>query len=295
MGGGLFLKIGIIGGDRREEILSEILAERGYEIKVLSDIVFNDKKIEFHKDYRNVIADSELVYAPLPGVDEIGYLKKSFVSEGLKLDREFFSQLGKETLFLIGSLNDSIKKEVLNEKIRYIETARLPELAILNAIPTAEGAIKIAIERTPFTLFGSKLLITGLGKVGLTLAWRLKALGSDLFAATRDREAIARGRDLGLNMVSYNDLEGLLPKIDIIFNTVPVRIIKERHLRLMKEESLIIDLASSPGGLDYTLADSLDIDAIPALGLPGRTAPKTAAEILAEMVENIIDDYFRDG
>ena len=37
---------------------------------------------------------------------------------------------------------------------------------IPNAVPTAEGAIEIAIAETPFTIHGSKSLVLGYGKIG---------------------------------------------------------------------------------------------------------------------------------
>ena len=286
------MKIAILGGDRREKILSELLIEKGYKVKVLSDIAFHDKDIEFYRDYKNLIKDVDILYAPLSGVDNQGFLKSSFKSEGVKVDNKLLSKVEKKTLFLIGSINTELENILKKYNINYLETLKQPELAIYNAIPTAEAAIKIGIENTLFTLYGSNILITGLGKVGMTLAWRLKALGANVFAATRNKKAIARGRDLGIKMYDYEQLYELLSKIQIVYNTVPAQIIGENYLKEMKKNSLIIDLASAPGGVDTESAKKYGIRNIFAPGLPGKTAPESAAEILAEMLENIISEHF---
>ena len=287
------MKIAILGGDKREKIMSELLYKKGYEIIILSDIIFSNKDIKFYKDYKNVIKDAELIYLPLSGVDENNCVKSTFTTEEVKLDNKFISDISEKSMVLIGVNNDSIKKMFAENNISYIEMNKLADLAILNAIPTAEGAIKIAIEKTPYTIFESEILITGLGKVGMTLAWRLKALGANVYVATRDKKAISRGRDFGFKMIDYTDLEKYLAKINIIYNTVPAKIITERYLRLLTEDTLIVDLASSPGGVDFETAKELGIEAFLAPGLPGKIAPETAAKILADKVDNIICEHFK--
>ena len=287
------MKIAILGGDKREKIMSELLYKKGYEIIILSDIIFSNKDIKFYKDYKNVIKDAELIYLPLSGVDENNCVKSTFTTEEVKLDSKFISDINEKSMVLIGVNNHSIKKRFSENNISYIEMNKLADLAILNAIPTAEGAIKIAIEKTPYTIFESEILITGLGKVGMTLAWRLKALGANVYVATRDKKAISRGRDFGFKMIDYTDLEKYLAKINIIYNTVPAKIITERYLRLLTEDTLIVDLASSPGGVDFETAKELGIEAFLAPGLPGKIAPETAAKILADKVDNIICEHFK--
>ncbi len=230
-----------------------------------------------------------MVIAPLSGTDKEGNLKATYIQEKVKLDKHFFDLLTKKTLFLIGSLVPKVKEIIENKKnIAAIELIKLDELAIMNAIPTAEGAIKIAIEKTDITLFKSNSLILGLGRVGLTLAWRLKGLGSNVFSATRKRGAVARGKDLGLEMIDYENLNTFLPRMDIIFNTVPALILDSKRLNHVKERALIIDLASNPGGTDFKAAEEQNINAMLAPSIPGKTAPITAGEILSEIIIDII-------
>lgn len=231
----------------------------------------------------------------MSSTDSQGYLKSTFDNRSIKLDRDFFVLLDPQKPFIIGIVHPFIKKELEYAGIKYIELARQADFAILNAIPTAEGAIKIAIEETDYTLCNSKTLIFGLGKVGLTLAWRLRMLGAKSYAVTRDKKAAARGKDLGIRMLDYEKLNSFIPDMNILFNTVPACIIGKEIISLLKKDSLIIDLASAPGGTDFKVADKVGIKAILALGLPGKIAPVTAGKILADILPGLISKLLRQG
>lgn len=292
LGGGRKIKIAVIGGDRREEVLVENLAEKGYKLSVLSDRPLKGPGLFISSDIEKVIKDADIVIAPMTSTDEEGFLKNTFVEERIQLNSEFFNLMKKEALFLIGFVLPDLKKLLEDKGINYIELSRLDELAILNAVPTAEAAIKIAIEETDITIADSNVLVYGLGKTGLSLAWRLKLLGANTYGVTRNKAAIARGKDLGIKMLTYDTLAEHLPEMDILFNTVPALIIDRESIALLKEDALIIDLASAPGGTDFTAAREKGIKAILAPGLPGKTAPVTAGKILAELIPDIINGYF---
>lgn len=269
----------------------EILAERGFKLSVLSDRPLKGPGLFISSNIEQVVRNADVVIAPMSSTDEEGYLKNTFVEERIQLNSGFFNLLNKNVLFLIGFANPLLKKILEDNGINYIELSRLDDLAILNAIPTAEAAIKIAIEETDITLASSNILVYGLGKVGLSLAWRLKALGANTFAVTRDGAAIARGKDLGIEMLTYDSVKTYLPDMDIIFNTVPALVIDKESIALLKEAALIIDLASSPGGTYFSAARERGIKAILAPGLPGKTAPVTAGKILADLIPDLINSY----
>ncbi|MFW6022451.1 MAG: dipicolinate synthase subunit DpsA [Halanaerobiaceae bacterium] len=280
----------VIGGDKREKVLVEKLLDKGYSISVLSDSNFNNDNVKVSVEMKKVVENADVVLASMSSTDEKGFLKSTFIDEKIKLDEDFFELLSQDALFLIGIAVPKIKSIMDDRNIQYIELARLDNLAIMNAIPTAEGAIKIAIEETEITLYNSRIIIYGLGKVGFALAWRLKMLGAEVFAVTRDKTATARGHDLGIKMLTYQELNKKLPDIDIIYNTVPARIIDAEAISLLKKDTIIIDLASSPGGTDFEIANEMGIKAILALGLPGKIAPITAGMLLADIIPDLISE-----
>ena len=53
---------------------------------------------------------------------------------------------------------------------------------------------------------------------------------------------------------------------------------------------MLIDLASKPGGVDFSAAKELGIHAVQALSLPGKTAPRAAAEIIKNTIYNMMEE-----
>ena len=149
------------------------------------------------------------------------------------------------------------------------------ELAVLNAVPTAEGAVQLAMEELPVTLQGSPCLVTGFGRVGSALARLLKAMGARVAVAARTPAARAGAIALGCEALDMHSIgKG---GYAVIFNTVPARVFTADLLKQLDRNTLLIDLASRPGGVDMEAAAALSLKTVWALSLPGRVAPKTAA------------------
>ena len=154
----------------------------------------------------------------------------------------------------------------------------------MNTIPTAEGAIGLAMEETNYTLDGRKVLVMGFGRVGKTLANKLSKMGLDVYCEARNNEDLAWIKAYGYKPIELKEVKNILCKMDIIFNTVPIQILDKNMLILLNKKTLIIDLASAPGGVDFDTAKKLGIKAILASALPGKVAPETAAEYIKNCV-----------
>ena len=170
--------------------------------------------------------------------------------------------------------------------VRCIDYGTIDSYAIANAVPTVEGAIKLAIENTPFTLFSSNVLVIGFGRVGKVLADRLKAMGCLVTVSSRRNYDAALIKALGMNSISTGELHGSSLDYDMIFNTVDAEVLSENDLERTAAR-LIMDL-SSKGGFDLQKAKLAGITALKPPGLPGKTAPETAGEILADTLVGII-------
>lgn len=182
-------------------------------------------------------------------------------------------------------------KEILQERGRLIETAADDELAFLNAIPTAEGAIAQAMSRSAITVHGSQALVLGLGRCGAVLAQALQGLGATVSVLVRRRERAALALTRGWQVVFAADLPCALERADFIFNTVPAPLLTETLLRRVRPETLVLDIASLPGGVDYTAAKRLQLEVHHLPGLPGRVAPRTAGKTLAGVYAKLICLY----
>ncbi|MGB9803578.1 NAD(P)-dependent oxidoreductase, partial [Desulfofundulus sp.] len=164
----------------------------------------------------------------------------------------------------------------------------IDEVAILNSIPSAEGAIQVAMEKLPITIHGSNSIVLGFGRTGTTLARMLRALGSRTVVVARNPAQRARAFEMGLETADLPELPVIAAGADVIFNTIPALVLDERVLLQVRPGTLILDLASSPGGTDFEVARQLGITALLLPGLPGRVAPRTAGEILARVVPRLL-------
>lgn len=165
------------------------------------------------------------------------------------------------------------------------------ELAVKNAVPTAEGALEIAIRELPVTLFGAEVLITGFGRIAKLLVKYFSALGAKVSAAARKYGDLAWIEAYEAKPVNFNtagEFETAIKKADIIINTVPAVIFDKKRLTLIKNGALFIELASVLSAEDEGLAADRGIKLIWARSLPGKIAPITAGHIIADTIGNII-------
>ena len=177
------------------------------------------------------------------------------------------------------------------------------ELQVLNAVPTAEGALEILIRELDITLWGSQTLITGFGRIGEVMARMLAALGSHVTVCARRPEQLAKAEGMGCKTVFFSEeLDRLLPRFDAVINTVPAVVLDEKRLLLVKKGCLIVDLASKPGTQTVgtaagtrTVGTQTGAKIIHALSLPGKTAPITAGKIIGKTIENILREEEVNG
>lgn len=164
------------------------------------------------------------------------------------------------------------------------------ELVIRNCIPTAEGALQIAMQELAVTVNGSAVLVIGYGRVAKACAKLFRAVGAQVTISARKLSALAEAEGSGYDTTLISALADCLGKYTIIINTVPAMILDEKLLGVMDKNSLIIDLASRPGGVDFDAAAKMNRRVVWALGLPAKAAPMTAGEIIARTVTDILHE-----
>lgn len=273
----------IIGGDLRIVKLSQMLAnnnniftyglEKTEKIKNVikcASIEEATHKGEFVISSVPLSKDNEKIIAPFSNND-------IFIAEVIE-------NLNNK-LFIAGKINPEIFSSV-----KYIDLLEREELAVLNCISTAEGAIQIAMEETQRTLHGSKILILGFGRIGKLLAKMLSGIGAKVYCEARKYKDIAWIKSYGYSDINLNELDNYIPDFDIIINTIPVMMLDKKKLDLIRKDCLIIDLASNPGGIDFDYAKEKEIKTIWALALPGKVAPITSAEYIKQTIYNVLEE-----
>ena len=134
------------------------------------------------------------------------------------------------------------------------------------------------------------MLVTGWGRVARALAPRLAALGAEVCVCARSPGARAWIAAEGLEALGLPELQDALPGCGIVINTVPAPMLTASRIAELGARTLILDLASAPGGTDFDAARAFGIRALTAPGLPGKWSPQTAAEAVRDAVYNILED-----
>lgn len=242
----MFGSISVIGGDLRQLTAARLLKDDGHNV-----ILFGFDKENCENDIEYALS-SDAIILPLPVSFDGKYLNAPF-TEKKYLISELTNKINPSALVLGGQMKSEFTDELDKRRIKYKDYLKREELAIKNAIPTAEGAIEIAIKETPITLHGSKCLVTGYGRIGKILSKMLYGIGAKVSVEARKFADLALIEGHDFNAVSLNELIHHIGEFDIIFNTVPQMIFNKSVLERIKHDALIIDLASRPGGVDFIL------------------------------------------
>ncbi|MBP0979395.1 MAG: dipicolinate synthase subunit DpsA [Oscillospiraceae bacterium] len=280
------LKYLIIGGDERSAYLADELIKDNKNIKIILDKNFC--KTDQEKNIELAIKDSDVIIFPLP-ISKDGQNLNINLEKNISLEK-IIDKIDSNKIVLGGGASEKIKNIFNKKNINFIDYLDREELAVLNAVPTAEGAVEIAMRKLPITIYNSRCLVTGFGRVSKALVNILLALKSKVTVVARKHEDLAWASILGCKTFYFKDFEISVRDQDIIFNTVPSKIINKNILDNIKQDCLIIDLASKPGGVDLKSAQELDIKIETALALPGKVAPKTAGKIIKQTIDNILSE-----
>lgn len=277
---------GVIGGDERMKYLAQSIAADGYPVCVCGLEKLGICRGAAECDLPQLAAKSSVILLPLPATKDGLFLNAPYAENEIRLDDDFARFFMHKTV-CGGMLQRLTASSSLWREIEPEDYYRREELAVGNAIPTAEGAVGIAIREYPGTINGAKCLITGFGRIGKNLAIILRGMGAEVFCAARKKADLMQMRAFGVQPLTYREIGR---RFDLIFNTVPAKVLTSPVLMQQTRDTLIIELASAPGGTDLKRAEELHLHVIDAPSLPGRVAPKTAAEYIKEAVYNILEE-----
>lgn len=283
----MFRNISVIGGDLRQLTLAKMLIADGYNVLIYG--FTKDIKTEGIPAVDNLkeALNADIIILPVPVSFDNRTINMTFSETVLSTD-ELIDEINPLSVVFGGRISEYIASRLSERGIKYMDYMVRDELAIRNAVPTAEGAVKIAIEETPITLHNSKCLVLGYGKVGKILARCLYGIGAKTYVEARKYADLALIEGNGCHPLTMNETTAHIDEFDVIFNTIPALVLTEDVLRKVRPDALIIDLASRPGGVDFDTARELGLRVIWALSLPGRFAPVTAGIIIKDTITNMI-------
>lgn len=271
------MHVAIIGGDRRMLYAAEEFLQDGAEVFLCGFEQAGKPSVSV----KDAADRADIIVLPVrPIID--GMLNAPFSKDPVALS-ELTAACGTKPIF--SGFADSIREHFCG---RVYDYAAREEFAVKNAVLTAEGAVGILVDRYQGSVFGARTLVTGYGRIGRVLSRYLKALGAEVTVAARRSDARAWAQAEGLHSCDYSFKE--INEYDIIINTVPAPVLTEQYIDRIKNGAILIDLASSPGGVDADRAGERGLTFIHALALPGRTAPAAAGRIIKETICTIIKE-----
>ena len=269
----------VVGGDLRQITVAEALREEGFDVREvgLSDECFDLRELK----------KADVVIFPIPVSYDNVYINTPLSKRRLVIS-EVLDLLSEDCFVLGACISGEIEKLLTDRRLKYCDYYKREELIIKNAIPTAEGAIEIALSEMPITLFKCRALVLGYGRVGKVMAERLLGMGADVTVSARKCADFAWIEENRMKPIHTNDLVSVAESFDLIVNTIPAVVLTEEVLEKVRSDTLIIDLASKPGGVDFNMAKKLGKNVIWALSLPGKSAPITSGKIIKETIVNIL-------
>lgn len=277
----------VVGGDMRNVALSKLLAARNTVFTLgLENETIKNAKASSIKELGQLSMPLDYIVLPIPATDENQNVTAPLSNEELPVS-VILSLCDKQTHILGGKLNEALRKKLDSQKIGYTDYLLREELAIKNAVPTAEGAIEIALDELKTTLWKLPVLVIGYGRIGKVLARILKSMGAEVTVTARKFSDLAWIDVDGYPFAHTCEIEPIANNFKLVFNTVPSLVLNEAVLLRLKRDCIIIDLASKPGGVDFETAKRLALKTVWALSLPGKTAPVTAGAIMFDAIQNI--------
>lgn len=284
------MQIAVIGGDARQLEIIRKLVELDAKLSLVGfeqlDHAFTGavKETISEVEFKNIDA----IILPVPGTDLEGYVETIFSNEKVQLTEEILQETPYHCTVYSGISNSYLDGITSKANRKLVQLFERDDVAIYNSIPTVEGTIMMAIQHTDFTIHGSKVAVLGLGRVGMSVARTFAALGAKVKVGARKTAHIARITEMALTPFHLDDLANNVKDIDICINTIPHPVVTASVISQMPSHTLIIDLASKPGGTDFRYAEKRGIKALLAPGLPGIVAPKTAGQILANVLSQLL-------
>ena len=293
-------KIAVLGGDLRQYAAAAELDQKNWDV-VLWGLELTDSRkgqIKCCETYKDAVDGAGAVVLPLPSSTDGIFLNCPFSAQQTKLRlSELVESIDPDCMLIGGRLpKETVTLATLTglEVRDYFESE---EFQIQNAYITAEAAVSIAMNSLNKNISGSRVAITGYGRIAKHLINLLSPMGAEITVAARKTSDLAWIICSGCSALPIGDTEARRRNIyelshgyDIIYNTVPHRLFDRDFLRCVDSNTFIIDLASVPGGVDIVAAKELGANVLWATSLPGKYAPVSAGKLIARCVDNILKD-----
>ena len=282
--------VAVLGGDGREvECVRQLLAE-GASVRTCG-LPEGDgiEAASVHGAVAEAVQGAQIIILPVPLPQPDGAIFSPHSPDRLYVDSDILAGAVPGGVLITGKSSVQMREASEKYGLKLREYEQDEELMVLRAPAIAEGAIRIAIEHTEVTLHDNPCLIVGFGKIGPALARSLTGIGARVTIAARNGLQRARAWEMGCTAVPLEQMPEVAQRARVIFNIVPARLLERAVLESLDTQTLLIDLAAPPGGIDFDAARELGLKAIWGRGLGGR-APRTVGQVQWKGIKAILEE-----
>lgn len=272
-----------LGGDLRQKYACDYLCKNN----ILSEY---HESFELDEYIINKIKNASIVVLPIPITkDDINL---NTVSSCIIKLSDIIPLINIDSIIFGGIFSKILKKQLEEMNQKYVDLFDIEEFQIKNALLSAEGAIYYAKQHLDKSIYGSEIAVLGFGRIGKILSYLLYSQGAKITVCARKDKDYTWSKLIGFNGFKIktdgnkNNLSMIDNRFDIVFNTIPYRVLDEEFVEKLNTDTIIIDLASRPFGIDDSLVKKYKLKYYRELGIPGRYAPMSAGEIIGKTIIN---------
>ncbi len=281
------INIGFLGGDTRQIELINSLSESNNVVSTGIDKAVSQIKA-LNLNIEEMLQKSDYIVLPIPITKDGLYFYTPFSEFKTPINGTLAMKMKNKKIFCYGA------ERLINicqkfENCKYYDLASHESFVLANAEITAKCAVEMAKKELNIPLKKAKILVCGFGRIGKFLTNILQPMGTDLTVSARKPDDLLKIKALKAKAALTTELKDC-GEFDLIINTVPSLIFDEKLLKTITGKTVIIDLASMPGGIDKAAAEKLGIKAIHATGLPGKMAPLESAIAMKNIIYDILKE-----
>ncbi len=288
--------IAVVGGDRREQEIARLAAATGATVRAFG---FPWPQggiagVTLATSAATALEGARFALFPIPGIAPTGALFAPAAAEPIIPDRAMLSAMRQSAHIILGWGDDRLKAHAQALGITLHEYEWDQDLMLLRGPAIIEGLLKVVIENTTITIHKANVAVVGQGSIGFLLARYMVALGAHVHVAARNPVQRAAAYAAGAEVHTLDALIGLAPRLDMVFSTVPSRVVGGDVLGRLPAHALVVDLAAPPGGVDFDAAKALGLKVVWARGL-GSRAPVTVGASQWSGVRPRIEKVLREA
>jgi dipicolinate synthase subunit A len=273
-------KVAVVGGDDRMLEIMRQARSAGADVVAFACAEGAEEAsgADAASSLAEAVTGAHIVICPVPGLGTDGSLWTPNHNEPVFLTVQDLEGADASCRVFMGRVTPEIAAVAKEAGVRAIAHGDDDAEALMHAIPTAEGAVRHAIEMSAVTIMGSKCVCTGFGRVGQSVAWLLRGMGAGVTLCARNPSQLARAKGFGLRALPLQSLAEEVASADFIFQSAPGLdgyILTAEILRSVSKEAVVIELSSPPSGTDLEACAELGVNVLWARGQAG-SAPRTA-------------------